>query len=697
MKQYIILKQKYNKHNLSNNNNALQRFCALIDNNVNDTIFWMTSSSNNNVSTNTNINPKTNKNPMKLTYFDSILKCLIPRNKTNSSLSRSQSSSSSVITCNTKMSKNDGLLTFSFHIISANDISCYLFWNGKYFRFLPSDISSILPKLFVDNYENERYINNYDNTITFSDENFDKFYNDNKITMDDIEQIERDDSLPTTLPTNQQRLPPTPPSALPFIRSSQSFVQSSLESAIEVDGGLDLFEEEDDIDDIDKKLNDPNDDELEQKDKKGSFGKLDIDFMNKSHSNYLKHQQQKSYSFGKDGKNPFDAPDPMQIQKSISRIEDDIDLKYSPKNDLNIKLATNCKKNVKQCQSINDLKYCLQLYSIWINNNKSRHSNHNYHNQQIRKGIYTIFNENNRSINDLLANYYHIIYFHDNLFDEIYDELVTVNINQNHNRNRNRNNDKPKCNIKTCEMIKRNYRNKQSTSIDTNRRKMYFNFSSSREIITQQLLDKIHCYLCHSYDIGLRIRKNSGFNDDNLVQIKEYLKSLKIDKIFGNKNNNKNIELIDVDKYTLKPSSQIQEEEEKQGYHHEMNNSDGQDVLIYGNNNDEELEPKHYDLKQEMLFYMSPLQWKDVYFKAKQYIDTLICKYFQIYQLEHILSCLIYCNFSWIHQQSLKWLNTKSKHSNYGHLIRLIKQTINNTTKPHDINESIFLYQLIKR
>eukprot|EP01084_Bolivina_argentea_P295340 508428_1 len=52
------------------------------------------------------------------------------------------------------------------------------------------------------------------------------------------------------------------------------------------------------------------------------------------------------------------------------------------------------------------------------------------------------------------------------------------------------------CNISNCNAIKRNYRNR-------NDRNNLLNISTE-----QQIIDKIHCYISHSYDIGYRMRES---------------------------------------------------------------------------------------------------------------------------------------------------------------------------------------------
>jgi len=50
------------------------------------------------------------------------------------------------------------VITLSFWVYSADKIKLYLYWNGGMIRVLPRDIKLLLPKIFVDNEENKKYV-----------------------------------------------------------------------------------------------------------------------------------------------------------------------------------------------------------------------------------------------------------------------------------------------------------------------------------------------------------------------------------------------------------------------------------------------------------------------------------------------------------------------------------------------------------
>jgi len=53
---------------------------------------------------------------------------------------------------------NGGVITFSFHVFSEDKMKLYLYFQGQMIRFLPRDIKLLLPRLFVPNEDNEKYI-----------------------------------------------------------------------------------------------------------------------------------------------------------------------------------------------------------------------------------------------------------------------------------------------------------------------------------------------------------------------------------------------------------------------------------------------------------------------------------------------------------------------------------------------------------
>jgi len=101
-------------------------------------------------------------------YFQASFDCLIPGKRRND-----------IITA--KSSAKGYLLCFSFHILSKEEIKCYLYTRGQMVRFMPIDVATLLPELFVINANNAKFIEHEKKTgdiaksIKLTDKPFEKF------------------------------------------------------------------------------------------------------------------------------------------------------------------------------------------------------------------------------------------------------------------------------------------------------------------------------------------------------------------------------------------------------------------------------------------------------------------------------------------------------------------------------------------
>ena len=102
-------------------------------------------------------------------------------------------------------------------------------------------------------------------------------------------------------------------------------------------------------------------------------------------------------------------------------------------------------------------------------------------------------------------DYIHIVEHHDNELERLKDyTLQQIGIEQ--------------CNIASCKMMERNNRSRSRISLDNQYRKSLYNgYETSDEISTQQILDKIHSYILHSFD-SLKLTENEI---DEIEEIQE--------------------------------------------------------------------------------------------------------------------------------------------------------------------------------
>eukprot|EP01084_Bolivina_argentea_P249356 417392_1 len=92
---------------------------------------------------------------------------------------------------------------------------------------------------------------------------------------------------------------------------------------------------------------------------------------------------------------------------------------------------------------------------------------------------------------ELLEDFHHLLIGHMNEFESIYHILIEST------------NDGKQCELSQCDFAKRNYRDRQN---DLLYKQLYDRWKDDKDIIHQQLIDKIHCYFYHTFDIGHRLR-----------------------------------------------------------------------------------------------------------------------------------------------------------------------------------------------
>eukprot|EP01084_Bolivina_argentea_P277853 474514_1 len=154
----------------------------------------------------------------------------------------------------------------------------------------------------------------------------------------------------------------------------------------------------------------------------------------------------------------------------------------------NIHPNTHCK--LKQCLSVNRLNDILKSYHIFIANQLN--------NSQKRKYISmdNIYPNNYTDI-DLMNDYNHLIIFHstNDQFENVYHRFIL-----------GANNDSI-CSLTDCIMMQRNHRDRLKSVLT----QLYID-TEQHNIIRQQLLDRIHSYYFHTFDIGYKLTRNDRQN-----------------------------------------------------------------------------------------------------------------------------------------------------------------------------------------
>eukprot|EP01084_Bolivina_argentea_P264145 447336_1 len=171
-----------------------------------------------------------------------------------------------------------------------------------------------------------------------------------------------------------------------------------------------------------------------------------------------------------------------------------------------------------QCTHLNRLIIALKMYNEFIAHNKETdvEKKENILSNKKRK-MNDIFNDNYDSVS-VVNDFHHLLDFHADQFEQIYNILVEQC-----------NNGIP-CTVSNCIMMHRNCRDRNMLrSNDAELNRLYFNQSNINDIINQQLLDTIHCYYAHSFDVGHKLSQEQKQTIEEMVKMDDTHDSKNID------------------------------------------------------------------------------------------------------------------------------------------------------------------------
>eukprot|EP01084_Bolivina_argentea_P252771 424389_1 len=128
----------------------------------------------------------------------------------------------------------------------------------------------------------------------------------------------------------------------------------------------------------------------------------------------------------------------------------------------------------------------------------------------------------NKDVTSLLDDYFHLMMSHDMDFDYVASQFEY-------------------CNIVNCDMLRRNTRNRTKTI------EIFGNKSDAEtiDIVYAEIMDKIHCYFCHSIDIGHRL---SATDKQSIQETMENMENT----ILCDKQKNKITQLLTLKRSKLK-------------------------------------------------------------------------------------------------------------------------------------------------
>eukprot|EP01083_Nonionella_stella_P019283 53597_1 len=148
------------------------------------------------------------------------------------------------------------------------------------------------------------------------------------------------------------------------------------------------------------------------------------------------------------------------------------------------------KCELAQCEQWMRIKHILKKYQIFIEYKQFDI----FHGIATLHDVYKEINKSNYSDVHLLNDFNHLNACHSDEFELIHNLLLEE---CNH---------KP-CNVSSCLMLKRNHRNRGSRKQSTHDYKQMYFDDHDRCVAQQQLLDRIHSYYFHSFDIGHKMKQ----------------------------------------------------------------------------------------------------------------------------------------------------------------------------------------------
>eukprot|EP01084_Bolivina_argentea_P034106 63111_1 len=261
----------------------------------------------------------------------------------------------------------------------------------------------------------------------------------------------------------------------------------------------------------------------------------------------------------------------------------------------------------------------------------------------------------------LLNDYHHIIISHipiPNQFELIYKIITRLT--------------KGKCDIRTCKWFKRSQQKHH-----LNQNKSHIKFKDLTATFYHDILDNIHCYFQHSYDIGYRIH-NSMLNDINNEHKQIMYTDVNIQKIKEHitknttKHNNSSRHERFIDSLSDVHSTILLDDEK----HPVINHFEIGNRYHKQNRN----RNKYTTLKEEILNNaMHPLQnntFKISLHKAEQYMASDVVKAMkntsnndieenEPISLNHILSIILYCDHQKLHNSLCRAFKVQNNENNH--------------------------------
>eukprot|EP01084_Bolivina_argentea_P020807 38652_1 len=253
-----------------------------------------------------------------------------------------------------------------------------------------------------------------------------------------------------------------------------------------------------------------------------------------------------------------------------------------------------------------------------------------------------------------------------------------------------------KCDIKNCKAMIRNYRDRSKPS------NIFYSHenvqSTAKQMLSQQILDRIHCHHHHSFDMAMRILSDEKLQinqvDSNILKLskKQY------HPILNRVTNNKFI----LNSIYTEQATKVNEENvysfgNEYDYWCYINN--------YDHRKDKFVNRKYLSMKEELtnniIYRISIDQFNNEYNKAQIYQTTVWCKHIRsldkfarkcrikinsLMSIQHLVAIMIYCNYDYLQNHfsstfralysNESYYSMKRRNSNFWHLSKYLIESV---------------------
>ena len=322
---------------------------------------------------------------------------------------------------------------------------------------------------------------------------------------------------------------------------------------------------------------------------------------------------------------------------------------------------------LRECRCFRRILFVLHKYQLFISDAVSNEAN-----ADGATDLDDVYPDQYSNI-DLVNDFVHVLYFHQGQLELMHAVLLKLNRNS-------------ACNVMTCYVMKRNHRDRAKHKAAAQMQRIYF-IKETQDVVKQQLIDKIHCFFHHTFDIGFvptqdelsRIFEGADVSADNdgdavLTKLRALLLvKWKLHSSMVTAPKNKFITSAGFDKYfSFGYRFYYWPHFRGNRNQHDMSlgmMSEYQDANEGHTLHDLYVVARHSTIKQELLFNntrpLSVAEWRHLISKAQAHLTADIAKTLQthwqytehihskfygikngaVVQLGHLTAMMAYCNY----------------------------------------------------